>query len=93
LIDKAIVKGKTVPFELLEVQHAHSPGHFDDILERYNAAFAEYERGRFDQAERMFAAVSEDRQDKPSALMADRCRELMTDPPMGWTGVYQLKSK
>lgn len=93
LIDKAIVKGKTVPFELLEVKHPHSPEQFDDTLERYNAAFAEYENGRFDQAEGIFAALSEERQDKPSALMAERCRELRADPPADWTGVYQLKSK
>ncbi len=47
LIDKAIVKGKSVPLELLEVKHSHSPDHFDETLARYNAAFDEYERGEF----------------------------------------------
>jgi CHASE2 domain-containing sensor protein/class 3 adenylate cyclase len=93
LIDKAIVKGKTVPLELLEVKHSHSPDHFDETLERYNAAFAEYEKGAFDKAQRMFAALSDERQDKPSALMAERCRELLLDPPDNWNGVYQLKDK
>ncbi len=93
LIDKAIVKGKSVPLELLEVKHAHSPDHFDETLERYNAAFAEYERGAFEKAERMFAALRDERQDKPSALMAERCGELIIDPPENWNGVYRLKDK
>ncbi len=33
------------------------------------------------------------RQDKPSALMAERCRELGADPPKDWNGIYELKSK
>jgi adenylate cyclase len=93
LIDKAIVKGKTVPLELLEVKHPHSPDHFDETLERYNAAFAEYERGGFEKAERMFAVLRDERQDKPSALMAERCHELAIDPPSDWQGIYQLKTK
>ena len=93
LIDKAIVKGKTVPLELLEVKHSHSPDHFDETLQRYNAAFAEYEKGTFEKAERMFASLSEERQDKPSTLMAERSRELLLDPPADWNGVYRLKDK
>lgn len=93
LIDKAIVKGKTVPFELLEVKHHHSRDDFDQTLERYNAAFSEYERGAFEKAGQMFESLSVERQDKPSALMAERCRELAADPPADWNGVYQLKTK
>jgi CHASE2 domain-containing sensor protein/class 3 adenylate cyclase len=93
LIDKAIVKGKSVPLELLEVKHPHSADHFDETLERYNAAFAEYERGGFEKAEGMFAALRDERQDKPGALMAERCRELIIDPPENWNGVYRLKDK
>jgi len=93
LIDKAIVKGKSVPLELLEVKHPHSPDHFDETLERYNAAFAEYERGGFEKAEGMFAALRDERDDKPSALMAERCHELAMDPPSNWNGVYQLQTK
>jgi class 3 adenylate cyclase/CHASE2 domain-containing sensor protein len=93
LIDKAIVKGKSTPLELFEVHHAHSSEHFDETLERYSAAFAEYERGNFQAAEGMFAALHDDRQDKPSAVMAERCRELASDPPKDWTGIYHLTIK
>ena len=93
LIDKAVVKGKSTPLELLEIKHAHSPGHFDDTLERYNAAFASYERGDFRGAEQMFAALRDEREDKPSAIMAERCHELGLAPPKNWDGIYHLTTK
>jgi class 3 adenylate cyclase/CHASE2 domain-containing sensor protein len=93
LIDKVVVKGKTTPLELFEVHHAYSPEHFDEALARYNAAFAEYERGAFQEAEGMFAALRDDRQDKPSVVMAERCRELANDPPKDWNGIYHLTIK
>lgn len=93
LIDKAIVKGKTTPLELFEVKHAHSPDHFDETLERYNAAFVEYERGNFVSAERMFVGLRHEKQDKPSAVMAERCQELAADPPKDWNGIYHLTTK
>ncbi len=91
LIDKVVVKGKTVPLELLEVKHSFSPEGFDGITSRYDSAFADYERGDFREAERKFSALHPE--DKPSMLMAERCRELAADPPKSWTGVYELKSK
>ena len=93
LIDKAIVKGKTTPLELLEVKHPHSPDHFDETLERYNEAFVEYERGNFAVAERMFAVLGAEKQDKASIRMAERCQELAADPPTDWNGIYHLTTK
>ena len=93
MIDKAIVKGKSVPLELFEVQHAHSPVDADGTFERYAAAFAKYEEGDFEEAGRMFTVIRDERQDKPSALMAERCRELQTNPPGSWDGIYQLSTK
>jgi CHASE2 domain-containing sensor protein/class 3 adenylate cyclase len=93
LIDKAIVKGKSVPLELLEVKHPHSPEDFEQIAERYNSAFAAYERGDFAEAERLFAALRDEKQDKPSALMAERCHDLAIDPPDDWKGIYHLETK
>jgi hypothetical protein len=92
-VDRAVAKGKTLPLELLEVRHPFSPDHFEEIAERYNSAFADYERGDFRVAERKFASLRDDEQDRPSALMAERCRELGADPPKGWNGIYELKSK
>ena len=93
VVDKALVKGTTRPLELLEVRHPYSPRDFEEIVARYNTAFADYERGDFIVAERLFAALAEEKQDKPSALMAERCGELAADPPKQWNGIYQLKTK
>ena len=93
VIDKAIVKGKSVPLELLEVSHSYSQENFGDIVERYNAAFVLYERGAFAEAEKLFAALRDEIQDKPSALMAERCHDLALDPPRDWQGIFQLKTK
>ena len=93
LVDKAVVKGKTTPLELLEVKHPHSHDHFDEILERYNAAFVEYERGNFAAAGQMFASLHNERHDKASAVMVERCQELAADSPRDWNGIYHLTSK
>ena len=93
VIDKARVKGKTVALELLEVRHPYSPQNFEEIVTRYNAAFTRYEEGNFAEAERLFAAVHSEQQDKPSGLMAERCQELAAAPPKDWNGIYQLTTK
>jgi adenylate cyclase len=93
VVDRAIVKGKSTPLELLEVKHSHSPDHFDETLERYNQAFVEYERGSFLTAEGMFADLRDSRQDKTSAIMVERCRELASNPPADWNGIYHLTTK
>ena len=93
LVDKVLVKGKTLPLELLDVRHPFSPDNFEAVATRYNSAFTDYGRGDFAEAERKFAALRDDEQDKPSALMAERCRELSANPPLDWNGIYELKTK
>ena len=93
LVDKVLVKGKSLPLELLEVRHPFSPDRFEEIAERYNAAFVAYERGNFLEAGRQFAALRDDAQDKPSELMAERCRELQANPSKDWVGIFELKTK
>jgi len=93
LVDKVLVKGKTRPLELLEVRHPSSLDKFEEVTQRYNIAFVEYERGDFGEAERKFALLREDTQDKPSMLLAERCRELKSNPPKDWNGIYELKTK
>jgi adenylate cyclase len=93
LVDRALVKGKTLPLELFEVKHSFSPGNFEEIAARYEAAFSDYERGDFETAAKQFTALRDVDKDKPSAIMTERCRELAGDPPAKWAGVYQLKSK
>lgn len=93
LVDKVLVKGKTQPLELLEVRHPFSFDRFEEVAERYNSAFSDYERGDFLEAEQKFAALRDDAQDQPSALMLERCRELNSNSPAEWNGIYELKTK
>ncbi|MEY2496952.1 MAG: adenylate cyclase [Verrucomicrobiota bacterium] len=93
LIDKVVVKGKTLPLELLEVRHPFGPANFEEIAGRYNVAFTAYEGGDFAAAEQKFAALRDEEKDAPSALMAERCRELIADPPKDWNGIYELRTK
>jgi len=51
------------------------------------------EHPEWDAAERAFAALADEKGDKPSALMVERCRKLAADPPEQWNGIYQLKTK
>ena len=93
VIDKVIVLGKSVPLELLELQHAFSHPNFEEIATQYSAAFGQYSRGSFADAEKNFTALAVRESDQPSRLMAERCRELSSKPPKDWQGVYELKTK
>jgi hypothetical protein len=93
VIDKVIVLGKSVPLELLELRHAFSHPNFEEIATQYSAAFGQYSRGSFVEAEKNFTALAVRESDHPSRLMAERCRELSSRPPKEWRGVYELKTK
>jgi hypothetical protein len=41
----------------------------------------------------MFAALRDERADKASGVMAERCHELALAEPTNWNGTYQLTSK
>jgi class 3 adenylate cyclase/CHASE2 domain-containing sensor protein len=93
VIDKVIVLGKSVPLELLELQHSFSPPNFAEIASQYSAAFGQYSRGSFADAEKNFTALALRESDHPSRLMAERCRELSSRAPKDWQGIYELKTK
>jgi adenylate cyclase len=93
VIDKALVKGKTLPLELLEVKHPFSSERFEEVAGQYTVAFAIYEQGDFTPAADKFAKLWEEHNDPPSRLMMERCRELGGNPPANWTGIYELKTK
>jgi len=91
LLDRVIVKGKSVPLELSELKHKFSPENFDEIAKSYSEAFALYETGKFAEAEQLFGRLSP--VDKPSQVLADRCAELRANPPAQWRGVFALSTK
>jgi adenylate cyclase len=91
LIDRVIVKGKSTPLELFELRDKFSPENFQEIGASYSEAFAVYEKGKFNDAERMFRALAEF--DKPSRVLAARCVELCAHPPIEWRGVFAVETK
>ena len=91
LIDRVIVKGKTTPLELFELQHKFSADNFREIARSYSEAFTLYQDGKFAEAERRFCALSNC--DRPSAVLAQRCEELANDPPQEWNGVFIMTAK
>jgi class 3 adenylate cyclase/CHASE2 domain-containing sensor protein len=93
VVDKVIVLGKSIPLELLEVRHPFNQTNFEEIATRSNVAFDQYSRGAFAEAEKNFAGLAAQENDRPSRLMAERCRELSSQPPKNWQGIYGLKTK
>jgi len=91
VIDRVIVKGKSVPLELIEVRHKFSPENFQEIATKYAEAFSLYEEGKFNAAERMFRALAEC--DKPSRVLAARCVELCVHPPAEWWGIFAVEDE
>jgi adenylate cyclase len=91
LIDCVIVKGKSVPLELFELQHKFSPENIRETASNYNKAFALYQDGKFSEAEGRFHSLS--RFDNPSAVLAQRCAEFAVHPPQNWRGVFALTTK
>src|SRR5438874_13711465 len=86
IIDRVVVKGKSVPLELIELRHKLSPENFREIASSYAEAFARYQEGKFRDAERLFRTLSGF--DKPSSVLAERCADLAAHPPENWCGVF-----
>jgi len=91
IIDRVIVKGKSVPLELIELRHSLSSENFGEVAGNYRTAFALYEKGKFGEAEQLFRSQSE--HDKPSKVLAERCAQFAADPPANWSGVFALATK
>jgi adenylate cyclase len=91
LIDRVIVKGKSVPLELLEVRHNLSGENFTEVARVYGEAFILYQRGEFAEAERCFTALSAI--DGASKVLARRCAQFVVNPPQEWNGIFTLEAK
>ena len=91
IIDRVVVKGKSVPLELIELRHKLSPENFQEIANSYAAAFACYQEGKFGEASRLFESLRGS--DKPSRVMAERCADFAAHPPEDWRGVFAFAAK
>ena len=91
LLDRVAVKGKTegiVIYELLAERVAGKKR--PEVIDRYEQAFAAYQRGDFAAA---LEIIGDEAEDVPSSVLAGRCRDLLRELPADWTGIYVFKSK
>jgi len=91
-VDRAALAGRKAFTEIYELLGAKGDVGSERLRRRdvYEQALAEYFSRAFAEAHRLFAALaSEDATDKASALMATRCRELVSERlPSDWDGVF-----
>jgi adenylate cyclase len=93
LLDRVIVKGKSTPVELFEIENPRTPANYAELVREWDAAFADYTAGQFAEARPVFAKLAEQFNDGPSKLMIHRCDELTAYPPADWKGVWKMESK
>jgi adenylate cyclase len=93
LLDRVIVKGKSTPVELLELQNPRTPPNYPDLVRDWDTAFALYTDGKFAEAKPTFTRLAEQFNDGPSKLMVHRCDELIAYPHDGWKGVWKMENK
>jgi adenylate cyclase len=90
-VDVVRMRGQTRPTELWELL-AHRPDVPDVAIDGYARGFDAYAAGRWQDAMRCFEVVLAVRgDDRPAALMLDRCRRFSTAPPENWDGVADLE--
>jgi adenylate cyclase len=97
-IDLVVVKGKTLPVPIYEVVDYHTDATFPNmmaVLQAFQFGVKGYREGRFGEAAKAFAEALElNPADAASAMYAERCRDLLADPPGDdWDGVWVMKSK
>jgi adenylate cyclase len=93
LLDRVIVKSKSTPVELFEIENPRTPANYAELVREWDAAFANYTAGKFAEARPVFAKLAEQFNDGPSKLMIHRCDELTAYPPTDWKGVWRMESK
>jgi adenylate cyclase len=89
-LDRIRVKGKIKPLEMFEVLIEPTEKKME-LVKIYERAWRKYEGGEFAEAAAMLDELKDS--DKPSRVLAERCRELIASPPLNWDGGYQFKEK
>ena len=91
LLDRVAVKGKTEGIAIYELIAEGKTISRANFAENYEKAFALYQRTDFEGAIELLTLHPFD---KPSQVLAARCRHLISHPPSGeWTGIYHFDSK
>jgi len=92
LLDRVAVKGKTEGIAIYELLGEKAKGYSrPEAVDRYEQAFALYQRGDFAAALQL---LEKQREDPPSAVLASRCQDFLSHPPSStWNGVHVFASK
>ena len=95
-IDRVRVVGRAAAVDIY--QPLKTEGRTTDeeraLDDAYRRAWEIMQARKFTEAERMFAELAETHHDAPSAVLAERVRQLMQRPPdPDWDGVYELEMK
>ena len=91
LLDRVAVKGKTEGIVIYELVGERRSGvSRPDLMNRYEQAFAVYQRGDFATALKLFEGQAGD---APSRVMASLCREVLNHLPDNWNGIHVFDSK
>ena len=95
-VDVLRVKGKQRPMAVYELIAEGPPDEATrQLIERYESAFAAYQRQQWDEAEaRLDELLRETPEDGPSVTLKARIAKFRAHPPgAGWDGVYEAKEK
>jgi adenylate cyclase len=92
-LDTVRVKGKLEPKNIYELV-IENTGITSNTIETYQNALQKYRAGNWQEACSKCAELAEKMGDGPAARLADRCRELIENPPgPGWEAVSSLTEK
>ena len=90
-IDRVVVKGRkgaVLVYELLEDTERNRR-----LAKVFEQALDIYFKGDFEEAKLLFEEISLEFGDETSLVFANRCKELIKNPPARWEGVYVAREK
>jgi adenylate cyclase len=95
-LDLIRVKGKMKPVKIYELMAPiQEAGPYRDLNKRFSEGLETYRHGQWESALDIFEGLQKDYpEDGPSQVFAERCRDLIAEPPNGeWDGVYVMETK
>lgn len=98
-IDSVNVKGRSQPVTLYELlakinEPTEKSKKYIQIEKQYKSGLSAYRSGDFSNAISHFAdCLKLDAEDKPSKLLLERSKELLSNPPENWIGVWSMTDK
>ncbi|MBN2494048.1 MAG: adenylate/guanylate cyclase domain-containing protein [Deltaproteobacteria bacterium] len=92
-LDRVAVKGKQEAKRIYELLHEGPPGPEDGWVADFERALQAYRAGSWAEALAVFERLAREQPDPPSAVFADRCRQMAAEPSADWDGVWRMLSK